>query len=111
MLKVTADPNTYISALNLGGKPPQILELARSGRIELAVSNAIMTEMSRVLYNKFQWHREDVAEAVDLILGFAKYVHPDEKSMPWQPIQMTTVRWSARSRLNPGSLCPVIRTC
>ena len=78
MFRVTADTNIYISALNFGGKPLQLLELAHSGRIELAISNAIFTEMSRILHNKFNWRREDVANAVDLILGFTNYVHPDE---------------------------------
>ena len=72
MIKVTADTNIYLSALNFGGKPQQLLELARAGKIELAISNAIITEMSRILYNKFHWDRVDVAEAVDLILGFTK---------------------------------------
>ncbi len=79
MLKVTADTNIYISALNFGGKPLQLLEAARSGQIELAISNAIITEMSRILHHKFYWKREDIADAVEQILEFAKYVHPDER--------------------------------
>ena len=77
MIKVTADTNIYVSALNFGGKPLQLLELARAGTIELATSNAIITEMSRILYNKFSWNRDDVGEAVNQILSFTKYVHPD----------------------------------
>ena len=79
MIKVTADTNIYLSALNFGGKPQQLLELARAGKIEIAISNAIITEISRILYNKFYWARADVAEAVDLILAFTKYVHPTRR--------------------------------
>jgi len=66
-----------LSALNFAGKPQELLELARAGKIELAISNAIITEISRILYNKFAWDRADVAEAVDIILGFTRYVHPN----------------------------------
>ena len=79
MFKVTADSNIYLSALNFGGKPQELLELARAGKIELAISNAIVTEISRILYNKFAWDRGDVAEAVDIILRFTNYVHPDHR--------------------------------
>ena len=77
MFKVTADTNIYLSALNFGGKPQELLELARAGKIELAISKGIITEISRILYNKFSWDRGDVAEAVDLLLRFTNYVHPD----------------------------------
>ena len=51
VIKVTADTNIYLWALNFGGKPQQLLELARAGKIEIAISNAIITEISRILYN------------------------------------------------------------
>jgi putative PIN family toxin of toxin-antitoxin system len=77
VLKVTADTNVYVSALNFGGKPQRVLELARARRIELAISNAIVTELQRILYNKFHWSKPDLDEALDQILGFARYVHPE----------------------------------
>ena len=40
-MRAVADTNVYISALNFGGKPLQVIELARAGEIELAISNAI----------------------------------------------------------------------
>jgi uncharacterized protein len=79
LFKVTADTNIYVSALNFGGKPQELLELARAGKVELAISNAIIAEVARILYNKFGWGANDVTEAVDIILGFAKYVHPDRR--------------------------------
>ena len=65
MRRITADSNIYISALNYGGKPLQVLELARAGEIELAISNAIITETPRVLHHKFHWEPTDVTDAVD----------------------------------------------
>jgi putative PIN family toxin of toxin-antitoxin system len=35
--------------------------------------------MSRILFNKFYWNREDVGEAMNQILEFTKYVHPDQR--------------------------------
>ena len=77
MRRVTADSNIYISALNFGGKPLQVLELARVGQIELAISDAILTEMSRILHHKFHWRPEDINEAVEQILPFTRYLQVD----------------------------------
>ena len=77
MRRATADSNIYISALNFGGKPLQVLELPRAGEIERAISNAIITETSRILHRKFHWKPEDVSDAVAQILSFTKYVQAD----------------------------------
>ncbi len=79
MKRVTADSNQYISALLRGGKPLQLLELARSGQIELAVSDDILNEVGRVLRDKFKVPAEDVEEYRNQVLGFAKYVTPVER--------------------------------
>jgi predicted nucleic acid-binding protein len=50
--RVRLDSNVYTSALNFGGKPLRVLEFARAGQIENAISNAIITETSRMLYTK-----------------------------------------------------------
>jgi predicted nucleic acid-binding protein len=77
--RVTADSNQYISALLRGGKPLQLLELARSGQIELAVSDDILNEVGRVLRDKFTVPAEDVEEYRKQVLGFAKHVTPAER--------------------------------
>ena len=41
---VTADSNIYISAFLRGGKPLELLEMARAGQIELAVTEDILNE-------------------------------------------------------------------
>ncbi len=50
MLRVTADTNILVSGLNFRrGKPFELLELARTGKILLAISDAILDEMADVL--------------------------------------------------------------
>jgi hypothetical protein len=44
VLSATLDSNTYISAVNFGGTPLQVLNLARAGFIRLDVSDAILDQ-------------------------------------------------------------------
>jgi putative PIN family toxin of toxin-antitoxin system len=77
VVRVTADTNILISGLNFrGGKPFQLLELARTGKINLTVSDAILDEMSEVLARKFGFSAEDVAEARMRIGAMARTVRP-----------------------------------
>jgi uncharacterized protein len=48
-LRVTADTNVYISALNFGGMPERLLRLAKAGAIQLVISDAILAEVGKVL--------------------------------------------------------------
>jgi uncharacterized protein len=77
VLRVTADTNILISALIFpGGKPFQLLELAREGKISLTVSEAILDETAEVLANKFNWPPEDIAAGRKWITGMARTVKP-----------------------------------
>ena len=77
MLRVTADSNIYISGLIARrGNPFQFLELARAGKIRLAVSNAILDEVGEVLGQKFDWPEDDIAEVRRQIERFAQKVTP-----------------------------------
>ena len=78
MKRVTADSNILISAFLRGGKPLELLELARAGQIELGVSDAILDETARVLKDKFHVPEEDVRDLRQELLGFAKHVTPAE---------------------------------
>lgn len=78
MNRVVADSNILISAFLRGGKPLQLLELARAGQVELAVSDAILDETARVLKTKFKVPDEDVQEFRQELLGFGKRVVPTE---------------------------------
>jgi putative PIN family toxin of toxin-antitoxin system len=78
VLRVTADTNIFISGLNFRGKPFELLTLARAGKIELAMSDAIMTEIKRVLSLKFKWPDEDVAAIEKLIASFTRHFDPQQ---------------------------------
>ena len=77
MLRVTADANIYISALNFGGLPDRVLDLARAGSIRLAISDAIVNEVTRVLRHKFGWADDAIALAKEQIAGFTERVEPE----------------------------------
>jgi putative PIN family toxin of toxin-antitoxin system len=80
VLRVTADSNIYISALNFPGNPARILEMAKEGAIRLAVSDDIFGEVARVLRRpKFGWSHNRVARALSQISGFAEHVEPKQR--------------------------------
>jgi putative PIN family toxin of toxin-antitoxin system len=77
VLRVTADTNIFISGLIFrSGKPFQLLELARDGKISLTVSEAILDEIGGVLARKFNWPPEDIADARKRIAAMARTVRP-----------------------------------
>jgi putative PIN family toxin of toxin-antitoxin system len=77
LLRVTADTNILVSGINyLGSKPFQLLELARAGKINLTVSEAILGEMEDVLGRKFAFRSEGIAEARRRIVQMARTVTP-----------------------------------
>jgi uncharacterized protein len=78
VLKVTADSNIYISALQFGGQPLRLLELARAGAIDLAISEPIIAEVERVLRDKFNWPGEQVHEIEPRLAAFTRRVTPTE---------------------------------
>jgi predicted nucleic acid-binding protein len=51
--KVTLDTNIYVSAFQFGGM--RLLHMAVNRDIEIAVSQAIIEEVIRVLRDKFHW--------------------------------------------------------
>jgi len=52
--RVVADTNVLVSALQFGGKPKELLDLATDGQVDLAISEAIVAETLRVLRDKFE---------------------------------------------------------
>lgn len=78
MKRVVADTNILVSALQFGGKPKQILDLAADGQIDLATSEAIIAEAVRVLRNKFKRTPEWLAEADRQLRVIARVVEPTE---------------------------------
>lgn len=78
MKRVVADTNILVSALQFGGKPKQLLDLAVDGQIELAISEAIIAETLRVLRVKFDRTPEWLAEAEGQLRVIARVVEPTE---------------------------------
>jgi putative PIN family toxin of toxin-antitoxin system len=76
MLRAVADTNVYISALDFGGVPDDVLALARQGLIQLFVSPSILEEIEGVLFRKFEWSQDRIREAIALIRGFAAELSP-----------------------------------
>lgn len=74
MKRVVAD----ISALQFGGKPRQLLDLATDGQIDLAISEAIIAETLRVLRDKFHRAPEWVAEADRQLRVITRFVQSTE---------------------------------
>ncbi len=79
MIRVTADSNIYISALHFGGPPDEFLDLARTGTIELTISDDILAEVTRVLRDKFGWSEEALSMAQARIADFTVRVAPTQK--------------------------------
>jgi uncharacterized protein len=79
VLRVVADTNIYISALNFGGVPDQVLALARRGVIAMFVSKPILKEIEGVLNGKFQWPPNRTRDALVTIAEFAKEIRPTER--------------------------------
>ena len=79
MVRVTADTSVIVSGLAFpDGNPHKILNLARAGDIELAVSDAILDEMADVLTREFDWPDSDIREARRQFCLFARQVSPVE---------------------------------
>ena len=77
-MRVVADTNVFISALNFGGTAEEVLALARAEVIELYVSPSILNEVEGVLRRKFQWSRARARQAIAAIQEFARLVRPTE---------------------------------
>jgi uncharacterized protein len=110
MVGVTADTNVYISALNFGGAPDRLLDMARAGEIELHISPDILSEIMRILHDKF---RSDKAFALakDRIADFTKTIQPGHavQLVAADPriTKLSTVRWPE----NQTTSSPAISTC
>jgi putative PIN family toxin of toxin-antitoxin system len=77
-VRVVADTNVYISALNFGGTADEVLALARTQAILLFVSPSILQEVEGVLLSKFQWSAARTRQAIAGIREFAQVVQPKE---------------------------------
>ncbi|MBM4275755.1 MAG: putative toxin-antitoxin system toxin component, PIN family [Deltaproteobacteria bacterium] len=78
MLRVVIDTNVIISALNFGGNPKAVLELARKRHIRNITSPFIINEIERVLTRKFGWQMEVTREVINDLKDFSHVVTPPE---------------------------------
>jgi uncharacterized protein len=80
VLRITADTNLIISALNFPGKPARILDMAEAGEIHLSISDDILAEVERVLQRpKFGWTQGRVDDAIGWLSAFAEHVEPKQR--------------------------------
>lgn len=77
-MRAVADTNVYISALNFGGTPGEVLGLGRAGAVQLFTSPSMLKEIEGVLLRKFHWSARDAREAIAAIHEFAQVVRPKE---------------------------------
>jgi len=80
VLRVTADTNIYISALNFGGQPERFLRLAEAGAIQLVISDDIKAEVARVLRgDKFAWPEPEIEKVLRQLSRFTERVQPTQR--------------------------------
>ena len=96
MLRVVIDTNVIVSALNFGGKPKAVLELARRRYIHNTLSISLMMKGEVVLTRKFGWQMDVTREVINDIQGFSYVVTPTEtiaviKNLPDNRILECTV--------------------
>ena len=78
-MKIVADTNVLVSALIFpGGAPEAAYRLALEGRIELGTSSPLLTELGRVLTEKFGWDAQRAESVVEQLLRVAELVEPTE---------------------------------
>lgn len=79
MIRVVADSNVYISALNFAGVADEVLSLGRRHAVALFVSPSILDEVEGVLVRKFKWSPKRARQARAFIEAFAETVVPKEE--------------------------------
>ena len=77
-MRVAADTNIYISALNFGGTAEEVLSLGRTQAIQLFISPSILQEVEGVLLSKFRWSAARTRHAISAIQEFAQLLQPKE---------------------------------
>ncbi|HEY6989566.1 MAG TPA: putative toxin-antitoxin system toxin component, PIN family [Bryobacteraceae bacterium] len=75
---VVLDSNIWVSAFQFLGKPHSIVQLAFDGEIEVATSEHIIDETTRILSKKFDWSEEQVSGARGTMRMKAQIVTPTE---------------------------------
>ena len=79
-MRIVLDTNVLISALAFpGSKPDQILYRIRRGETELFISPFILSELDRVLREKFRFTKKEADVQVNAIRAIAHLITPTER--------------------------------
>jgi putative PIN family toxin of toxin-antitoxin system len=79
-MRVVLDTNVLLSALAFpGSKPDQVVQRVRRGEVELFLSPFILTELERILRNKFRFTKRQTDERLAVIRRMATLVDPTER--------------------------------
>ena len=74
-MKIVCDSNIFISSLIFGGNPERIIKSCKKGRFRLVVSQEILSEVSKVLKEKFGWVKSDIQREIVAILKISDLVN------------------------------------
>jgi len=72
MLRVVVDTNLYISAIFWGGKPRDVIDLGRDGKIQILTSEDIDQEILDKLMTKFGLNSDDAGRVMADFSTFTK---------------------------------------
>jgi hypothetical protein len=78
VLTVVIDTNIYISAIFWNGKPREVIDLGREGKIMIFTSVDIENEIARKLKTKFKLAEED---ANQILLDFSTFTLPPVRAI------------------------------
>jgi putative PIN family toxin of toxin-antitoxin system len=83
--RVVIDTNVFVSGLNFAGRPGEILELFIKGNIEVFISPFILSEIERILRERFEWSEGKIRSVLNQIKRQSILVHPR--------IKVTVIKW------------------
>jgi putative PIN family toxin of toxin-antitoxin system len=78
VFQVTLDTNEYVAALNGGRRAVRLLHMAIDGKIEITISEPIITETIRVLREKFDWPPYDLLSARQRLQNIGRIIEPKQ---------------------------------
>lgn len=103
MTRVVLDTNVFISALEFGGIPQDVLLLGSAGFFEIVISEAILDDLVQVLHGISGTTRIDAHSYTRKSSDRVVSSSPSRLSMKPR-IPMTITSWSAHSRrMHPSS--------
>lgn len=79
MKRLLLDTNIYVSAVLFGGKPKEIIDLARHKKVEIVISEYILWEIREVLSRKFNIPQSRLNKIEHDILSLARLVNVSSK--------------------------------